>query len=137
MEWRKVNIPGYEELYEVSEYGHVKGLNYRNMGIAQIVKPKVDSNGYHHIRLHKDKTQKQISVQRLVALSFVANTDLVNNVEVNHIDGVKAHNHYTNLEWVSRSRNRKHAFELGLRRRLYGEANPNYRHGRYVGTCND
>ena len=36
---------------------------------------------------------------------------------VNHIDGNKANNKYTNLEWCNQSCNEKHAFATGLKRK--------------------
>ncbi|MEW6726900.1 MAG: NUMOD4 domain-containing protein, partial [Bacillota bacterium] len=51
MEWREVTIPEYKGLYEVSEYGHIKSLNYRGHGLAKLVKTKIDKAGYVHVRL--------------------------------------------------------------------------------------
>ena len=34
--------------------------------------------------------------------------------EVNHIDGNKLNNVYTNLEWISRTKNYRHAVSSGL-----------------------
>ncbi|MEW6726901.1 MAG: HNH endonuclease [Bacillota bacterium] len=73
----------------------------------------------------------------MVALAFVTNDDPIVRTEINHKDGNKSNNHYSNLEWVTRSENNLHAFKLGLRRRLRGILNPNYKHGRYVEACND
>lgn len=42
--------------------------------------------------------------------------------EVNHIDGDKSNNDYTNLEWCDRSMNMKHASKLGLLHINKGEA---------------
>ena len=44
---------------------------------------------------------------RLVAKYFISNTD--EKTEVNHIDGNKANNHVSNLEWSTKSENMQHA----------------------------
>lgn len=43
---------------------------------------------------------------RLVALHFCDNPNNYN--EVNHIDGIKGNNHFTNLEWCTRKQNQQH-----------------------------
>ena len=49
---------------------------------------------------------------RLIAELFLENKE--NKKEVNHIDGNKLNNCITNLEWVTRGENIKHAFDNGL-----------------------
>lgn len=56
---------------------------------------------------------KSVLVNRVVALRFLPNPD--NLPQVNHIDGVKAHNWLKNLEWCSGSENEKHAHRTGLK----------------------
>ena len=46
-----------------------------------------------------------------------------NKPEVNHIDGIKTNNHYTNLEWNTRNEQMAHAYRLGLKSN-HGEHNP-------------
>ena len=46
-------------------------------------------------------------IHRMVALHFVDNDDPEVKTCVDHIDGNKHNNHYTNLEWVTRSENHK------------------------------
>jgi uncharacterized protein (DUF433 family) len=41
--------------------------------------------------------------------------------QVNHIDGVKLNNHYTNLEWATSSENIQHSFDTGLNRGTRGQ----------------
>jgi hypothetical protein len=65
---------------------------------------------------------KSVLVNRVVAWAFHPNPD--NLPQVNHIDGVKAHNGKDNLEWSSGSDNEKHAHRTGLKSGR-GSANSN------------
>ena len=39
------DIPGYENLYQVSSYGNVRSLNYRNKHITHNLKLYLDKHG--------------------------------------------------------------------------------------------
>ena len=67
---------------------------------------------YHRVSIVVDCKDKAYLVHRLVAMVFSDNNQ--NKPEVNHIDGNPDNNHVSNLEWVTREENQKHAFALGL-----------------------
>lgn len=92
--------------YSVTEDGVV--LNKNGKPMCQWT----DNVGYKQCRLYKDGKKKYVRVHRLVAELFVPNPN--NLPQVNHKDGNKLNNHYTNLEWVSNSQNTKHAFDNNL-----------------------
>lgn len=70
--------------------------------------------GYYKVGLCKDGNRYYKYIARLVAQAFIPNPD--NKSEINHIDGIKANNDVSNLEWVTRSENMQHAFDMGLKK---------------------
>lgn len=92
------DIKGYEGLYQVSNYGRVKSLNYRRTGKEQLMKPILNTNGYFCVWLY-NKQNKIYSIHRLVAEAFIPNPD--NLPCVNHKDEDKTNNHVDNLEFCT------------------------------------
>lgn len=116
--WKK--IPGFSQ-YSVSSSGEV-----RNDVRGLIKKPFVASNGYANVDLYRDGKRYKFRVHRLVGELFVPNPDELDFV--NHKDGNKLNNDYSNLEWVTASYNMKHAYSTGLAkpsRGMLGKKNPN------------
>ena len=97
------DIPNYETLYAISNYGNVK-----NVQTAKILKPSKNKRGYLIVRLSKNRKIKSFYVHRLVAEKFINKKNA--NCQVNHIDGNKLNNFFLNLEWCSCSENMKHAY---------------------------
>ena len=100
-EWR--DIAGYEGLYQVSDLGRVRSLDYNHTGRAQVLKPTMARNGYLLVWLFKNGKSKSYLVHRLVAEAFLSNADGL--PEVNHNDENKTNNAVSNLEWCDRSYN--------------------------------
>lgn len=125
--WRSIN--DYEGKYQVSNFGNVRSLDRYIEGkdgktkkfpgkILSLVKQNA---GYVTVGLSKDSVVTSFLVHRLVAAAFIDNPE--NLPEVNHKDGVKHNNNLSNLEWMSRVRNIRHAMGMGLIQGL-GEQNP-------------
>jgi hypothetical protein len=72
----------------------------------------LSNKGYKMGSLYLNRKTNKLSIHRLVAICYVPNPD--NLPQVNHIDGNKLNNHYTNLEWMSNRQNKDHALENGL-----------------------
>lgn len=70
------------------------------------MKPAVNNRGYQVVYANGPKF-----VHRIIACAFVQGD---HSLQVNHKDGVKLNNHYTNLEWVTCSENLRHAVKLKL-----------------------
>ena len=96
------DIAGYEGLYKVSNLGRIKKLG-NNFSCKEKILVNSDCHGYLHVNLYKNGTRKSYLVHRLVALSFIENTN--NYMEINHIDENKHNNCVENLEWCTRKYN--------------------------------
>src|SRR3972149_9947840 len=90
-------IPDFINKYKISNYGKVWS-EHKQGYLKQRIR-----GGYLAVKLNK----KDYPVHRLVALVFCKNDN--NYPIVNHLDEDRINNHYTNLEWVSPSKNVKHS----------------------------
>lgn len=104
-QWKQ--IPLYDKKYEISNIGIVV-----NTKTGRTLKQHKESCGYYQVVLTNGKKRKWVMVHRMVAELFVPNPK--KEKEVNHIDGNKENNVYTNLEWVSHKENMKHAKHMCL-----------------------
>ena len=123
------SIKDYEGLYEVSNTGFVRSVKREvksrdafRRAPSILLKPYHNIWEYQTVTLSKLGITKNKAVARLVALTFLENTD-PEKKEVNHIDGNKDNNNISNLEWVTPLENKKHARATGLVNQL-GENNP-------------
>lgn len=91
------DIKGYEGLYQVSNLGRVKSLNYRHTGKERILKLEKLNTGYLQVGLSKEGKLKKCKVHRLVASAFIENPN--NFKQVNHKNEDKTDNCLRNLEW--------------------------------------
>lgn len=72
-----------------------------------------NGNGYKQVQIMRKGKRYTKYVHRLVAECFLDNPEGYN--EINHIDGNKANNAVSNLEWCNHSQNLIHSFRTGLR----------------------
>ena len=96
-------VVGYEGLYEVSSFGRVRSLNYNHTGKEKILKYGKRPNGYLKTTLMKNGIRKDIYIHRLVAETFVSNTE--NKPYVDHIDTNILNNKAENLRWCTQKEN--------------------------------
>lgn len=113
-EWR--DIIGYEGIYQISNLGRVKSLNYNNTGKEGLRELDDDKYGYKVINLYKNGKGKRYSVHRLVAIAFIPNPN--NLPQVNHINEIKNDNRVENLEWCTNEYNHNY----GTRNKRSGES---------------
>ena len=113
--------PGYyytpytESLFVISKEGKLWNLANDK---EQLV--RLDKYGYYRTSVFNiNKGKRNRSVARLVAMLFCPIPDKYKDkpyskLMVNHIDGIKTNNHYTNLEWCTALENNNHAFNTRL-----------------------
>lgn len=93
-------IRDFEGFYEVSTWGNIRNAKGKH------IKPYKNFKGYLRVDIFKNGKRVHKRVNRLVAEAFILNP--FNLPQVNHIDGNKLNNSYTNLEWVTDEENKAH-----------------------------
>lgn len=102
--------------YCISSDGYI--LDTKNNSVCNTPKNTVNKNYYSSIKLVNSlnsNIRTSIQLHRLVALTWLENTNYLVNIIVNHIDGNKQNYNSSNLEWTTYSLNNKHAIDTGLR----------------------
>lgn len=111
--WRPVAVaPGS---YAVSNKGRLKRIPHHRVDKegrqywlpARLLKPIVDKDGYYSYTLSICGKMKPFRAHRLVLAAFSPCDDM-DNLQVNHINGVKNDNRLENLEWCTASENMRH-----------------------------
>ena len=113
------DIIGYENYYQISNFGRVRSLE-RNIvcknGMFKPIKKRIicqslDGKGHYlQTLLSRDNIRKQHLTHRLVGMNFLENP--LNKPQINHKDGVKTNNMLYNLEWVSKIENGQHRTKI-------------------------
>lgn len=111
--WKEVK--GWDGKYLISDHGRFKSIN----GKYRVSRPEgyitlgcIGFAGYREVSLRKPGIVKKVRVHTLVAEHFIYKPS--SSECVNHKDGNKENNHWSNLEWLTRRDNCKHALETGL-----------------------
>lgn len=117
------DVVGYENIYEVSNFGNVrthkdkkswsKRHNTWRYWKQRNLKNKTPNGRDVRVSLWKDGKVKNWLVHRLVAYAFIPNKDKTKD-SINHIDGNPKNNRVENLEWCNHKENNNHAFDNGL-----------------------
>ena len=150
----------YKRKYSISEFGDITRLEFSDIRIQKhnnkyikikrinkekILKPFIDNDGYANITLFSKPYKRSFRLHHLVYIIFVLNFDYIENRDIidyknnfnqiNHKDGNKLNNHYSNLELVSLQDNIKHAVKNKIHnsqiKALYIEI---YKDGKYLDT---
>ena len=112
-EWR--DIRGYEGLYQVSNLGNVRSLNYNRTGKPRELKTKIHyKTGALEVKLSKNDIRKDYMVARLVAEAFIPNP--LFKEKVIHISTNRLDNSVNNLAWAYESEKNHHMYNLGKRK---------------------
>lgn len=96
------DIPGYEGLYQISNFGNVKSLNYNRTGKERIKKTQL-CKGYVRAYLCKNSIKTWHRVHRLVYEAFIG--PIPDGMQVNHIDENKQNNRIDNLNLMTPKEN--------------------------------
>lgn len=103
------NIYGFDRHYTITEYGDVYSYSKYD---RKLMRQSTTGKGYKSVCLKRHGRNVVKLVHRLVAMAYVVGYK--NGLQVNHKDGVKANNLYTNLEWVTPKENSLHSRRIGL-----------------------
>ena len=104
------DIDGFQNFYQISNFGRIKSFKKESKG--KILKNTNKNGDYFSVVLKNKNKTLYAKIHRLVAEAFIPNP---NNLPcVNHIDGNKQNNKVENLEWVTYKENFEHSKNMGL-----------------------
>lgn len=118
--WR--DIDGYEGLYQVSNTGKVRSLNYKRTGHYKILKTTKNHKGYLSVGLYRNNKKESVLVHRLVCKTFIPNPE--NKPHIDHINTIRDDNRIENLRWVTPKENSSNPITKKRINKRFGSNNP-------------
>lgn len=124
------DIPEYEGYYQVSSLGRVRSVDrvaFHSFG--NFLAPKERhfkgrilrqplTTGYPSVKLSRpQQNPKTFYVHRLIGLAFI--DGYFDGAVINHIDGCRANNILSNLEFCTQGDNIRHASTIGLTKKRF------------------
>jgi len=99
------DIPEYEGVYQVSNFGRVKSLSrlVRNRqgswdSKERILNPTIGTTGYFYVTLSNEVKRKKIKVHQLVTMAFLGHKPCGHKLVVDHINNNRLDNRVINLQ---------------------------------------
>ena len=115
------DIKDYEGLYQVSNMGRVKSLNFRNTKEPKVMTLSHNKKGYFTVMIGG----KRYLVHRLVAQAFIPNPD--DKPCIDHINAIRTDNRVDNLRWVTVKENNNNPIAIKNQKIAQsGKRNPYY-----------
>jgi hypothetical protein len=102
------DIPDYEGLYQVSNYGRVASIRY-GFKLRSIVR---NPSGYLQCAFRVNNKIQTFLVHVLVAKTFL--NKCKDCLQVDHLNNIKTDNRVSNLQWITRSDNIKANYSRGV-----------------------
>ena len=96
------DIPQFEGIYQVSNFGSVRSFKYKDI---YILKQSLNRNGYLSVSLISNTKRKTAYVHSLVAICFLNHTPNKHKIVINHKNFIKTDNNLYNLELVTNREN--------------------------------
>lgn len=108
--WKPVT--GFEGLYEVSDLGNVRSIQFHGKKRIKELSQTPDKLGYKRVKLRKwdGSVAGSFQVHRLVAEAFIPNPD--DKPQVDHIDTDPSNNNANNLRWVTSLENQQNPITI-------------------------
>jgi hypothetical protein len=129
-EWRPV--VGFGDLYEVSNYGNVRSIQFHGKKKVRLMTQSTDKLGYKYVKLRDwyNNIAGSFKVHRLVAEAFLDNPE--NKEHVDHIDTNPSNNIVTNLRWATPLENQNNPITLDRLRKSIISYNKSEEHKKVV-----
>lgn len=110
-EW--FDIPNYDGLYQINEYGDIRSCSYKHNGGWLVLKPR-SIRGYLCVDLYFNGRRKTVRNHQMVAIVFLGHNLDNPQVTVNHKDFNSKNNYKDNLEIISLRENSSYKSNRGI-----------------------